>query len=222
MRPDKRNNPGEQGTPRAYWPMINCLIAVENYLKNYQQVHCQFINLRLGLYSGKRLNMGLIPLLLNRINQSILPYLTGPQSYLPLIDGRDIGQAFIRAALGPLDAEYTCLNILGPDTPSQSDVMIFFHKQLHSKPLNFGLPTFLAKPTILLQGKLLSHNHHPLFTHAMLDMLQSPVLNNQLTTQQIGYDPEISWQASLLSTFELYKNQSLNNNITQINSPLNI
>ncbi len=218
----KRNNINTQGTPRAYWPMINCLIAVENYLKDYQQAHCQFINLRLGLYSGKRLNMGLIPLLLSRSNQSTLPYISDSQGYLPLVDGHDIGQAFARAALGPIDNRYTCLNITGPSTPSQADVMRFINEHLHSKPLNFGLPSFLAKPLILLQGKILTHNHQSLFTHAMLDMLQSPTLDNQSTAQQIGYDPEISWQASLLNTLERHKNQSLNLSISQQYSPLNI
>jgi len=52
----QRNNANAIGKPRAYWPMMNCLIAVEDYLRSYTECRTHFINLRLGLYSGKRLN----------------------------------------------------------------------------------------------------------------------------------------------------------------------
>ncbi|VAW71217.1 hypothetical protein MNBD_GAMMA10-3197, partial [hydrothermal vent metagenome] len=54
-----------------------------------------------------------------------------------------------------------------------------------------------------------------LFTPAMLNMLKSPPIDNQYATQLLGYDPEISWQASLLSTLEYYKNQTLNKDLSQ-------
>ncbi len=212
---NKRNNTHEEGKPRSYWPMVNCHIAVEEYLRNYQKPRCQFINLRLGLYSGKRLNMGLLPLLLSRSKQFTLPYLTGSLGYLPLVDGRDIGQAFARAALGPLKSDYHCLNITGPETPSHADIMIFIEEQIKVKPLSPGLPPFLANPALWLQGKIHNEGKHPLMTSAMLDMLKSPVIDNSQAKQQIGYDPEISWQASLLDTLELYKNQTLNCSLSQ-------
>ena len=218
----ERNNPSAIGKPRAYWPMMNCHIAVEEYLRNYQQPRCQFVNLRLGLYSGKRLNMGLIPLLLNRVNSAKLPYLTGQTGHFPLVDGRDIGQAFVRAALGPFEASYNCLNITGPETPSQAEVMSFLEQQVHVKPLSFGLPSVIASPWLWLLSKTRRSADQPLFTSAMLDMLKCPTIDLQQANQQIGYDPEISWKASLMDTLESYKNQSLNNNISQVDRPLNL
>lgn len=202
--------------------MINCHIAVEEYLRNYQQPRCQFVNLRLGLYSGKRLNMSLIPLLLTRLNNVKLPYLTGKTGHLPLIDGRDIGQAFTRAALGPFESDYNCLNITGPETPSQLDIMSFLEQQIQFKPLSFGLPSLIASPILWWLSKTHSSDGQPLFTSAMIDMLKCPSIDNQLASQQIGYDPEISWKASLMDTLETYKNQSLNKNIKQSSRPLNL
>lgn len=218
----ERNNASSIGKPRAYWPMINCHIAVEEYLRNYQKPRCQFINLRLGLYAGKRLNMGLLPLLLTRSNKVKSPYLIGQTGYLPLIDGRDIGQAFTRAALGPFESDYNCLNITGPETPSQAEIMTFLEQQIHIKPLSFGLPSLIASPMLWWLGKIHSTDNEPLFTSAMINMLKCPPIDNQSASLQIGYDPEISWKASLMGTLEDYKNQTLNTNIKQSARPLNL
>ncbi len=221
-RSGQRNLSAASGQPRAYWPMINCLIAVEDYLRNYHDSRCQFINLRLGIYSGRRLNMGLLPLLLSRDSYSSLPYITGPMGHLPLVDGRDIGQAFSRAALAPLEANYSCINITGPEVPSHSDVMSFIQQQCQSAPMSWGLPASLASPLLWFQGKLRQHNQHTLMTTAMIDMLKSPDISLNDARQQLGYDPEISWQATLLETLEIYKNQSLNEKISESYHNLNL
>jgi len=218
----QRNNAAIKGKPRIYWPMINCHIAVEDYLRNLHEPRCQFVNLRLGLYSGKRLNMGLLALLLTRSGEATLPYFNGFLGHFPLIDGRDIGQAFARAALGPFESSYSSLNIVGPENPSHAEAMHFINEQIQTKPLSLGLPAFLANPALLLQGKIRKFGEQPLLTLAMLEMLKSPPIDNMQANQQMGFDPEISWKASLLNTLELYKNQSLNSNITQSDRALNI
>jgi len=218
----QRNNASSAGKPRAYWPMINCLIAVEDYLRTYTQSQTQFVNLRLGIYSGKRLNMGLLPLLLTRSSQSSMPYLTGPLGHLPLIDGKDIGQAFVRAALAPLEASFSCLNICGPETPSQAEVMRFIKQHISHSPLKHGLPSIIANVILWIQSQFQRFEQQPMLTSAMIDMLNSPSISNQAATHQLGFDPEVSWQASLLNTLEIYKNQSLNSVLTEENKSLNI
>ena len=222
----QRNNASLPGKPRAHWPMINCLIAVENFLNAYAESNvksrCQFINLRLGVYSGKRLNMGLLPLLMARHQYTALPYITGKPGYLPIVDGRDIGQAFARAALAPSETTYRCINISGPNTPSQSQVMDFIKEHTTYKPLSPGLPSSIASPLLWLQGKTRRFQKSPLFSSAMLDMLKSPQIDNTPASELLGYDPQISWQASLLDTLESFKNQTLNYDITQSNRSLNI
>jgi len=218
----QRNNASSTGKPRAYWPMINCLIAVEDYLRTYTQSQTQFVNLRLGLYSGKRLNMGLLPLLLARSGHSSMPYLTGPLGHLPLIDGKDIGQAFIRAAFAPIEASFSCLNICGPQTPTHAEVMNFIREHISHSPLKSGLPSFIAKLVLSVQSQFQRFEQQPMLTPAMLDMLKSPLISNQDAIQQLGFDPEISWQASLLNTLENYKNQSLNSILTEESKSLNI
>lgn len=218
----ERNSANSLGKPRSYWPMINCHIAVEEYLRNYKHPHCQFVNLRLGLYSGNRLNMGLLPLLLSRLNIANSPYLTGQIGHFPLTDGRDIGQAFVRAALGPFESDYNSLNITGSECPSHADVMSFLDQHIHVKPLSFGLPSVFASLWLYLLNYSYRSGDQPLFTSAMIDMLKCPSIDLQLARKQIGYDPEISWKASLMDTLEIHKNQSLNNSISQVDRPLNL
>lgn len=220
--PLQRNNAAVNGKPMRYWPMMNCHIAVEDYLREYQQPRCQFVNLRLGLYSGKRLNMGLLPLLLSRNQQTFLPYLTDTAGHFPIIDGRDIGQAFARAALGPFESSYSSLNIVGPQTPTHQQVMAFIEAQIQTRPLTRGLPSPLANPILWLQGITHKVNQQPLLTAAMRNMLKSPLIDNTQATRQMGYDPQVSWQASLLDTLELYKKQSLNKDISQPVRDLNL
>lgn len=210
----QRNNPDASGQPRSFWPMVNCLIAVEDYLRNYRDSRCQFINLRLGLYAGRRLHLGLLPLLLARSGHGFLPAISGEHGHLPLVDGRDIGQAFVRAALAPIDANYSCVHVTGADTPSQAEVMSFIRQQLGHAPLGVSLPHFVASPLLWFQGRFRRFQGQPMLTRAMIDMLNSPAVDTQNSRQLIGYDPEISWQASLLETLESYKNQSLVNRLS--------
>jgi len=221
-KPNQRNDADSRGKPRPYWPMINCLIAVEDYLRSYTNCRTQFVNLRLGIYSGKRINMGLLPLLLARNKHNSMPYLTGFLGHLPLIDGKDIGQAFIRAALAPIDASFSSLNICGPESPSHSEVMQFIKEQTQQSPLNYGLPSPLANFILWAQSKFQQFEQQPLLTLAMLDMLKSPIISNQQAIHKLGFDPEVSWKASLLDTLEIYRNRSLNRNLSQPSNKLNL
>jgi len=222
VKPAQRDNAGATGKPRAYWPMINCLIAVEDYLRSYTDCRTQFINLRLGIYSGKRLNMGLLPLLLARSGKSTLPYINSELGHLPIIDGKDIGQAFARAALAPIEVSYSCLNICGPEVPSHAEAMDFIEQHISHSPLNLKLPPPLDRLVLWFASHFQHFEQQPMLTGAMLDMLKSPLISNIQAQQVMGYDPIVSWKASLLDTLEIYKNQRLNKDISQISKSLNL
>ncbi|HEY9201324.1 MAG TPA: NAD(P)-dependent oxidoreductase [Gammaproteobacteria bacterium] len=213
--PAQRNSAQLAGKPRASWPMLNGLIAIEDYLRQYRDSRTQFINLRIGLYSGKQLNMGLLPLLLARSGKYSLPYYQGAYGHLPIVDGQDIGQAFSRAALAPLEAGYHSVNISGAETPSHKAVMQFIKSQLGHSPLNYALPAALAELVLFARNLSARHAQQPLFTAAMRYMLASPEIDLQPAQSLLGYDPQISWQASLLDTLDAFKHQRLNPALSQ-------
>ena len=213
--PAQRNSAQSAGRPRASWPMLNGLIAVEDYLRQYSDSRTQFINLRPGLYSGKHLNMGLLPLLLARSGKYALPYYQGRYAHLPIVDGQDIGQAFSRAALAPLAAGYHSVNISGAETPSHKAVMQFIETQLGHSPLNYALPAPMAELVLFSRNLFGQHAQQPLFTAAMRHMLASPEIDLQPAQTLLGYDPQISWQASLLDTLDQFRRQQLNPALSQ-------
>lgn len=222
MQPRHRQDETATGQPRRFWPMMNCMTAVEDYMQAHASVGCSFINLRAGIYSGERLKFGLLPLLLSRANASLLTYIQGDLGYLPLIDGQDIGQAFARAALAPETAQYESINVLGPDCPSQAEVFTFLHHQLELKGFKFGLPSSIAKPYFKILGLLKHDARQALITQSLADSLQNPFLSNVKSTQLLGFDPQVSWQASLLKFINYYKNQKDSLDLHQQSKPLDI
>ena len=134
----KRNEASIEGKPRRHAAMLNCMLAVENYLKAQANENFSVVNLRSGIYSGKQLQMGVLPALLSRTQSRWMAAASGQYGYLPLVDGRDIGQAFARAALAPNLPFYESINIIGPEVPSQTDVYDFMRT-------NFKLPVPIIK-----------------------------------------------------------------------------
>ena len=193
----QRHNPASPGLPRSYWPMINCLIAVEDYMQAHAKIGCTMVNLRLGMYSGHRMNTGLLPLCLDRLKTQSISYASDSASHFPLIDGLDIGQAFARAALAPSLTNFEAFNITGPDQPSASDVFHFLQQQRPSLKTAYALPPLLSH----FHARWLEFNKTPQgesrFTRSLTELFKHPEFSNELAKDKLGYDPEISWQASL-------------------------
>jgi nucleoside-diphosphate-sugar epimerase len=195
----QRQDSMARGQPRRYWPMINCLIAVEDYMRSYAQTGCTMVNLRLGIYSGQRINIGLLPVLIKSLATTHLGYTLGSYGYFPLVDGRDIGQAFARAALAPELSQYTSFNITGPDHPSGADVIHFLQRQLPAYKTALAMPALASRVYGWWQEQFKNTRKRLTFTRSLADLMSNPLILNDLSTDKLGYDPTISWQASLLS-----------------------
>ncbi|MBI3188403.1 MAG: NAD(P)-dependent oxidoreductase [Gammaproteobacteria bacterium] len=183
------------GQPRRGCAMFNNIIAVETYLKSQASSHMSAINLRTGIYCGQGVNTGLLPLLLQR---PTLPLISGKYGYLPIVDGRDIGQAFARAALLPDVQGYLSLNITGPETPQQKTVIQFLHKKMqHNHSMPITLPAVITIPVHKLLQLVSYKRLKPMTTCAITASLANPIIDNTKARQLSGYQPQISWQASV-------------------------
>ncbi|MDQ1362354.1 MAG: hypothetical protein QG652_214 [Pseudomonadota bacterium] len=191
----QRMNDHAPGTPRRGCAMFNCMIAVEDYLKTQAHGQMSIINLRCGIYSGHDLHLGLLPLLLQR---PALPLISGRYGFLPLTDGRDIGQAFARAALLPDMSGYLSLNITGQETPQQTTVMQFMKQELHRDiSQQIALPALIALPAHKIIGMANYRKKMPLTTCAITASLANPEIQNIQARQLLGYQPVIRWQSSI-------------------------
>lgn len=191
-----RHDANSAGSPRRHNAMLNCMMAVENYLKSKASENFSVVNLRCGIYSGKHLNLGVLPALLNRIQSKAIPEIIGQYAYLPLVDGRDIGQAFARASLAPAMAFYESMNIVGPEVPEQKQVYEFLHNEFKLAQPVIKLPAALLYGYSLLTG-LMNYHGEKLLPNGLADFLANPFINNQKATELIGYNPEVHWTASL-------------------------
>ncbi len=95
--PDASTDAMSKGIPRVYWPHLCNVIAIENYLREKANPEFTVINLRLGLFAGNRYALGLLPILLPRLKTHLVPWVAGGRTSIPIIDGRDIGQAVQKA-----------------------------------------------------------------------------------------------------------------------------
>ena len=183
------------GKPRRGCTLYNCMIAVEDYLKSITNTQMSTINCRLGIYSGQQMNLGLLPLLIQRPS---LPLFSGNYGHLPLVDGRDIGQAFARAALLPDINGYNSVNILGAELPQQKTVLDYMQQQLknHTKKTT-ALPMLLALPLHALIRAFSFKSKTPLATCAITAALVNPLMENTKAKQLLGYQPQFGWQASV-------------------------
>jgi nucleoside-diphosphate-sugar epimerase len=182
------------GTPRRGCAMFNCMIAVEDYLKTIASERMSVINLRAGIYCDAQLRTGLLPLLLQR---PTLPLFSGTRGYMPLIGGQDLAQAFVRAALLPNAPAYTSLNIVGPDVPTQSEVMSMIDRQAHTAAKRKYLPAGLAMPLHKILAWHGRHKQNPLTTCSITALLQNPEMNSDQAKKILGYQPHIGWQTAM-------------------------
>ena len=140
--------------------------------------------------------MGVLPALLSRIQSRFLAEVIGNYGYLPLVDGRDIGQAFARAALAPNLPFYESINIVGPEVPSQKAVYEFMQTDFNCPRPVIKLPARLFQLYSSLTG-LIRYREQPLLPRPLADFITNPLINNDKSSTLIGYNPEVHWKASL-------------------------
>ena len=193
-----RNNPQVSGQPRRNAHMFNCMLAVEDYLRCQTQERFKTINLRTGIYSGRRLNLGLLLFLLQESPR--LPAIHGVYGHLPLVDGRDIGQAFARAALAPVEQGFISLNIIGTAPPEHREVYRYIN-EIKGRTCNLMMsPLVYVRITNWLKRRLPGFSGGSSWPASLLQLLANPQLDNHLASSYIGYDPQFHWKNSVMES----------------------
>ena len=89
--PGKSCDPMSAGIPRSFWPHLCSVVAIEDALRAAATSTFKVVNLRLGIFAGKRYALGLLPILVPRLKTHLVPWVGGGRTSLPITDGRDIG-----------------------------------------------------------------------------------------------------------------------------------
>ena len=196
--PGRSHDPDSVGIARQHWPHLSNVVAIENYLRRHANKDFQVLNLRLGLFAGRRYGLGLLPMLLPRLKTHLVPWVNAGDTSMPIIDGRDVGQAFARAVLTPGLADYEGFNIVGPVVPRVREVMHFLNVRWGYPLPHFSVPFAMAYPFAYLM-ELLDPvvPWEPLVTRSIVHLLEEVNVNNDKATALLAYQPCHDWHDAI-------------------------
>lgn len=193
--PDHSADAMSRGIPRPLWPHLCNVVAIENALRDQVCADFQVVNLRLGIFAGQRYALGVLPILVPRLKTHLVPWVVGGKTSLPIIDGRDIGQAFALAATTSGLAEYESFNIVGPEVPSARQVIALLHEEFGLPQPHFSVPFCIAYPFAWLMEKLDPLvPWEPLVTRSIIHLLEEVDASNDKAQQLLGYLPRYNWR----------------------------
>lgn len=187
-----------RGIPRRFWPHLCNVVRIEDALRNAASPDFQGVNLRLGIFAGRRYALGVLPILVPRLKTHLVPWVAGGRTSLPIIDGRDIGVAFVRAVAAEGLADYAGFNIVGPEIPTVRDVITFLHEKYGLPTPHFGVPFAIAYPFAWLMEKLDPIvPWEPLVTRSIIHLMEEVGVDNAKAERLLGYRPSHSWRGAI-------------------------
>ena len=196
--PEHSADPSSRGIPRPLWPHLCNVIEVENALRTQASPDFQAVNLRLGIFAGQRYALGVLPILMPRLTTHLVPWVAGGRTSLPIIDGRDIGQAFALAAIADGLDNYEGFNIVGPETPTVRQVITFLHEEFGLPLPHFSVPFAVAYPFAWLMEKLDPIvPWEPLVTRSIIHLMEEVNADNSKAAHMLGYHPAHDWRAAI-------------------------
>ncbi len=196
--PDNSSDPLSRGILRPLWPHLCNVIAIENALCELACPSFQVVNLRLGIFAGRRYSLGVLPILAPRLKTHLVPWVASGKTGMPITDGRDIGQAFALAATTENLANFEGFNIVGPKTPTVREIISFLHDEYDLPLPHFSVPFFIAYPFAWLMEKLDPIvPWEPLVTRSIIHLMEETNADNQRAEQKLGYRPAHHWQEAI-------------------------
>lgn len=196
--PEHSADPKSRGIQRAFWPHLCNVIAIEDALRERAGSSFQVVNLRLGIFAGRRYSLGVLPILVPRLKTHLVPWVAGGRTHLPIIDGRDIGQAFALAAAAQGLNDYESFNIVGPEVPTVRQIISLLHEEYHLPKPHFGVPFAIAYPFAWLMEKLDPLvPWEPLITRSIIHLLEDVGADNSKAERLLGYQPAHSWREAI-------------------------
>jgi nucleoside-diphosphate-sugar epimerase len=196
--PEQSADPMSRGIPRRFWPHLCNVIAIEDRLRERACPAFQVVNLRLGIFAGRRYGLGILPILLPRLRTHLVPWVAGGRTSLPIIDGEDIGEAFALAVTATGLDDYEGLNVVGPEVPTVRQVIELLHDELGYPAPHFGVPFLLAYPFAwLIETIDPIVPWEPLVTRSIIHLLEEVHADNRKAETRLGYRPRHPWREAV-------------------------
>lgn len=184
--------------PTTYWPHLDRLIEIDHYMQSQQHRGMQMITMRLGHFIGPGNRLGLLPILLPRLNTHLVPWLAGGHARLPLISGEDLGRAFAAVATAKHSTfnTYESFNVTADTFPSMREVLTFLHQQAGSPLPKFSVPFSAGYAFAWLMEKLypLTGANAPFLARSIIRLSHDWYCPSDYLFQKTGFRAQQNWQ----------------------------
>lgn len=196
--PDHSSDPQSPGILRPLWPHLCNVARIEDALRDAASSNFQVVNLRLGIFAGRRYALGVLPILAPRLKTHLVPWVAGGRTGLPVIDGRDIGEAFACAVTANGLADYEGFNIVGAEIPTVREVISFLHDEYGLPKPHFSVPFSIAYPFAWLMEKLDPVvPWEPLVTRSIIHLMEETGADNAKAERLLSYRPTHPWREAI-------------------------
>lgn len=184
--------------PLPHFPHMDNVRQTEERLRQAAESGLDVVNLRLGFFAGANYGLGILPLLLPRLKTHLVPWVAGGRTHLPLIDGRDVGQAMALAAIAPGLEGYRSFNVIGPENPTVREVVEHLASAYGYPTPHFSVPFSGAYAFAWMMEKLDPIvPWEPLVTRSIIQFLEPQNVDNAAFTGVTGYAPRHHWKEAI-------------------------
>lgn len=188
------------------WPHMANVSRIEEAMRAKASDRTCMVNLRCGLFAGARYGLGLLPILLPRLKTHLVPWIKGGRTHMPIIDGRDIGQAFALAVRAEGLSDYESFNIIGPELPTAREVMTFLRTEFGYPTPHFSVPFPIGYGFAWMMEKLDAIvPWEPLVVRSIIHLLEETHADNGAAEQRLGYRPTVHWKEAIRSQIDEMK-----------------
>lgn len=191
-------DPMSRGRAPAFWPHLGNVVAIEDAMRANAGGRTTLINLRFGIFAGRRYGLGILPVLVPRLRTHLVPWVAGGRTSLPITAGEDIGEAMALAATVPGLSGYEAFNVVGPEVPSVRQVIDFLHREYGLPRPHFSVPFGVAYGFAWLMEKLDPVvPWDPLVTRSIVHLMEETHADNRRAAERLGYRPRIHWTEAI-------------------------
>jgi len=183
----------------GFWPHLDYLMDIDDYMHDNCHRGTQMVNLRLGHFVGAGNRLGMLPALVPRLKTFLVPWLGRGNKRLPLVADSDLGRAFELAALADSLEDYESFNICGAEFPTLREVVSYIAgkagvpKPLYSVPYPAGYAFGWLMETL----KPVLPGSSPFLTRSIVHLCEDWFCPNDYATKKLGYVPDKPWRLAV-------------------------
>jgi len=197
----------------GFWPHLDYLIDIENFMQLHADASMQMISMRLGHFVGAGNTLGIVPVLLPRLKTLMVPWLAGGRRRMPLIGGKDMGQAYhlaVQARVEDLN-DYESFNIVGAQCPSTRLVFSYLCDKINAPRPWYSVPFIAGHAFAFVMEKLypVLPGKAPFLTRSIVHLANDWYCNSKYAAEKLGYNAQQTWQQAIDEAIEQLISQGI-------------